>query len=338
MARALVILLLSIALGASSRRAAAAAPEAAADLNDTFRDMWERFRGHRPPAAPPAGDASALGRLVSWNVQALGRKASKAKKDALRLTLGSALAGAGSAILAAQEVANDKGAETLSRQLPGGGRGWTMSFEDTSAAMNNAIFAGPGVTVNCSGNLELEGVRHTPHMAHVTVGSVDFTVLSVHLSYAKGDASASVAELQVIMDWVRERAAQPGADPDFIIAGDFNLPTGRGKELSVRSTDRSWGPIEDALGPGFTALVDEPTSRRGRQGSANNYDHFLVSDDFLEEELVVAGAVNTAEVELAEREAGTRASDHYPIALTFRKAGAGRDGRAVALDGTSICR
>lgn len=338
MRRVLLALLLCACAAGAAREARAASPEASADLSDTFRELWDRLRGRRPAATLPAGDGAGLGRLVSWNVQTLGRKASKAKKDALRLGLGHALTGAGAAILAAQEVANDKGAETLSRQLPGGGRGWTMSFEDTADSMNNAIFAGPGVTLNCSGNLELEGVRHPPHMAHVTVGDADFTVLSVHLSYAKGDASASVAELKIIMDWVREQAGRPGADPDFVVAGDFNLPTGKGKELSVRSADRSWGPIEDSLGPGFTALVDEPTSRHGRQSAANNYDHFLVSDDFLGEELVAAGAVGSAEVALAEREAGARASDHYPIALTFRKSGAGPDGKAIALDGASVCR
>jgi endonuclease/exonuclease/phosphatase family metal-dependent hydrolase len=204
--------------------------------------------------------------------------------------------------------------------------------------MNNAIFAGPGVRVDCSGNLDLPGVQHPPHMAHLTVGDADFTLVSVHLSYAGGDASASIAELKAIMAWVRAQAAKPGADPDFVIAGDFNLPTSQGKALSSRAGDRSWGPLEDSLGGGFTALVDEPTSRRGKTAAANNYDHFLVSADFANEELVSAGAVDQSEVALAEREAGARASDHYPIALTFRESGAGLDGRPIALDGASICR
>lgn len=338
MPRALAVLLVAVLLSAPARYAGAAPVEQSSDLTDTFRHLLDRFRGRKPPSQIPAGDGENIGRLVSWNVQTLGKKASKAKKDALRLGLGRALTGAGTMILAAQEIANDKGAETLSRQLPGEGRGWTMSFEDTSDAMNNAIFTGLGVRVDCSGNLNIEGVLHPPHMAHLTVGDADFTLLSVHLTYAKGDASASASELKLIMAWVREQAAKPGADPDFVIAGDFNLPTGRGKELSVRSADRSWEPIEEALGSGFTALVDEPTSRRGREESANNYDHFLVSDDFLDEELVAAGAVDEAEVVMAERSAGTRASDHFPIALTFRKSGAGPSGSPIALDGPSTCR
>lgn len=282
--------------------------------------------------------ADGLARLVSWNVQTLGKKASKKKKDALRADLAKAFAGAGPSILAAQEIANDAGARTLALQLPDGGRGWRQSFQDTSDAMNNAVYVGPGVVVECSGNLMLPGVRHPPHMAHLRVGSMDFTLLSVHLSYDKGKASASIAELERIMEWVKDQKSRPGADPDFVIAGDFNLATGKGKARSKRSGDAKFEPIEDALPRGFTALVDEPTSRHGRSGAANNYDHFIVSDDFRDEELVAAGAVSTAEIDAAEGGAGARASDHYPIALTFRTSGDGADGKPLKFDGSAVCR
>ncbi len=330
-----LVLLLALNFSASAQYVGAAPVQSAADLSDTVRSLLDRLRGRKPEPVLPAGE---LGRLVSWNVQTLGKKASRAKKDALRFGLGRAFIGAGPAILAAQEVANDKGAETLSRQLPGEGRGWTMSFDDTPDAMNNAVYAGPGVKVDCSGNVELEGVRHPPHYAHLTVGGVDFTLVSVHLSYDKGDANASLDELKLIMDWVRSQAAKPGADPDFVIAGDFNLATRMGKTESKRAGDRSWTPVEEGMGAGFTALVDEPTSRHGRSGAANNYDHFLVSDDFYNEEFVVAGAVSSVEVEEAERQAGGKASDHYPIAMSFRVHGNGRDGKPLQLDGTATCR
>ncbi|MBI5246600.1 MAG: hypothetical protein HY923_05420 [Elusimicrobia bacterium] len=330
-----LLVLLFFSFSARAQYVGAAPVERQDGLPDLYRDLWRRLKALRPTPPPPPGE---LGRIVSWNVQTLGKKASKSKKDALRYGLGRALIGAGPAVLAAQEVANDKGAETLTRQLPGEGRDWTVSFLDTSDAMNNAIFTSPGVKLNCSGNLMLEGVRHPPHMAHLTVGGADFTLLSVHLSYDKGDADSSAAELKLIMSWVRTQAAKPGADPDFVIAGDFNLATSRGKALSARSEERSWTPLEDSLGAGFIALVDEPTSRHGREGVANNYDHFLVSDDFLNEEFVVAGAVDTAEVVAAEKQAGGRASDHFPIALSFRQAGAGRDGKPLVLDGAAICK
>jgi exonuclease III len=335
--RAFAVVLLAFSLTARAQYVGAASPEAAADLSDTFRDLWNRFRG-RPAPQAPAGDDAALGRLVSWNVQTLGKKASQAKQDALRLGLGRALRGAGTTVFAAQEIANDAGAEILARALPDGGRGWETSFEDTPDAQDNGLYFSRGVQVDCAATLSIEGVEHSPRMAHVKIGDADFTVLSVHLSYAKGDATASNAELALILGWIREKMAKPGADQDFVIAGDFNLPTRRGKALSARSGDRSWDPLEDTIGDGFEALVDEPTSRRGREAAANNYDHFIVSRHFADSLLVVAGAVDEAEVALAERETGVRASDHFPIAMTFRKAGAGRDGKPIATDGPSVCR
>lgn len=307
-----------------------------ADLGGTLRDWWDRVRG-RAPIAPPA-PAGTTARVVSWNLQALGKRLPQKRKEALSLAVSRVLAGGAPTVLAAQEVANKAGSKTLTRMLPGEGRSWTVSFEDTSAAMNNAVYAGPGVQVECGGNLELDGVRHPPHMAHVSIGAVDFTLVSVHLTYAGGDASASVAELEIILAWARAQAARPGVDPDFVIAGDFNLPTRAGKALSARADSRPWTPLEDSIGDDFIPLIDEPTSRSGRGGMANNYDHFLVTSDFAAEELQDAGLLDVAAVRQAEQEGGARTSDHFPIAMGLRIAGNGRDGRPLALDGAAICR
>ncbi len=340
MPRALAVLFIaaSLALSARAQYIGAAPIDQAADLADAFRNLWDSLRGRKPPTQIPAGDGPALGRLISWNVQILGRKASKARKEALRLGLGRALQGAGATVFAAQEVANDAGAGILARQLPDGGRDWQTSFANTPNPQDNALYFNSGVQVNCAMALNIPGVKSPPRMAHVQVGDADFTVLSVHLSYAKGDASVSAAELALILAWTRAKMAEPGADQDLVIAGDFNLPTRRGRTLSARSRERSWSPIEDILGDGFEALIDAPTSRSGREAAVNNYDHFIVSRHFADSILVVAGAVDEAEIALAERETGTRASDHFPIAMTFRKSGAGRDGRPIATDGPSVCR
>ncbi len=305
------------------------------DLGDTLRDWWGRLRGRPAPAPAAAGETA---RVVSWNVQALGKSLPQKRKEALRLAVSRLLAGQTPTVFAAQEVANEAGSRALTRMLPGEGKGWTVSFQNTPAPMNNAVYAGPGAVVACGGNVELEGVVHPPHMAHVSIGAADFTLLSVHLTYAKGDASASMAELEKILAWAREQAARPGVDPDFVIAGDFNLPTRKGKPGSARANSEAWTPLDDALGADFIPLVDEPTSRSGRGGAANNYDHFLVSADFATEELLDAGILDVAAVHAAEAEGGARTSDHYPIALGLRVAGAGRDGRPIALDGAAICR
>lgn len=287
-----------------------------ADLPGTLKDWWERLRGRPMPPIPVPADETA--RVVSWNLQALGKSLPQKRKEALRLAVSRLLAGRTTTVLAAQEVANEAGSKTLTRMLPDAGRGWTASFEDTSAAMNNAVYAGPGARVACGGNLALDGVTHPPHMAHVSIGAADFTLVSVHLTYAKGDASASLAELERILAWAREQAARPGVDPDFVIAGDFNLPTRRGKAASARAGSAAWTPLDEALGGDFIPLVDEPTSRSGRAGVANNYDHFLVSADFAAEELLDAGVLDAAAVRAAEAEGGARTSDHYPIAMGRR--------------------
>jgi len=333
-------LLMSVSLSARAQPAGGMPLELPASLSSTLKDLLNDLRNRRPAQDAPAqakGGANT-GRLVSWNVQTLGRKASATKKEALRRGLALALDVSGPVLLAAQEIANDAGSEVLERQLPNGGRGWTSSFEDTRDAQDNALYFGPGVRVDCAATLALEGVVHPPRMAHVTVGEADFTVLSVHLTYAKGDASASSAELERILSWARAEMARPGADPDFVIAGDFNLPSRRGKTLSVRASDRSWEPIEGVLGKDFVVLVDEPTSRSGREDSANNYDHFIVSRSFADSELVEASALGAEQFGAVERDAGARASDHFPIALTFLKSGAGRDGRPIAAHGPSTCR
>lgn len=331
----LVLLLLLIAPPAALGEDRTVSTLPTADLGATMRDWWDRLRGRPAAPAAPAGETA---RVVSWNVQAVGRSLPRKRKEALRLAVSRLLAGQTPTVFAAQEVANDAGSRALTRMLPDEGRGWTVSFQNTSAPMNNAVYAGPGVVVACGGNLELEGVVHPPHMAHVSVGAADFTLVSVHLTYAKGDASASLAELDRILAWAREQAARPGVDPDFVIAGDFNLPTRKGKVASARAGSQAWTPLEDALGDDFVPLVDEPTSRSGRGGAANNYDHFLVSSDFAAEELLDAGVLDVAAVHAAESEGGSRTSDHYPIALGLRVAGAGRDGRPIALDGSAICR
>ena len=93
-----------------------------------------------------------------------------------------------------------------------------------------------------------------------------------------------------------------------------------GKLLSARAAARSWSPIEDLLGDGFEVLVDERTSRHGPDEAVNNYDHFIVTRHFADTALVAAGAVNQSDVAQAESEAGVRASDHFPIALTIHEA------------------
>ena len=81
----------------------------------------------------------------------------------------------------------------------------------------------------------------------------------------------------------------------------------------------------------FAVTVHEPTSRNSTGAAVNNYDHFILSADCLEE-FITARRIDTTIVhdhsdEL--RNNGTRklTSDHFPIVAFFKTSGAG-----VALD------
>lgn len=319
------LLLAAVLLGAPAVASAQdAAPAASEDFGSALRRLLDRLRGVARPAPP---DESGVGRLVSWNIQTFGKRVSAKRRAAVAGALSAILGGTSRpTVLAAEEIANAEASETLAGMLP---RGWSASFQDTPDAMDNGVYYGPGARVDCA--FTLDGFQHPPRVAHLTVGDAGFTLIVVHLAYDKGDAAVSDGELARLQAWAEAEAAKPDADPDYVIAGDFNLPTRAGKAESSRAGARSWTPLEDVLDADLTALVDEPTSRgRGRR-AVNNYDHFLVSRAFRRELLLEAGRLDEKLVLDAEDAAGARASDHFPIALTFRT-------RGVARRGAGVCR
>ena len=48
----------------------------------------------------------------------------------------------------------------------------------------------------------------------------DFLILSLHLTFKGGDASASKKEFFAVLDWIKEYLQLANHDPDIIIAGD----------------------------------------------------------------------------------------------------------------------
>lgn len=273
-------------------------------------------------AAPAAASEFEL---VSWNVQTFGRVPQKRQalcREAYEEVISSSVW-----VLAAQEVANERGSRLLMELLPGGSAAWQASFADTPDPMDNGVyfrgeahaprrgllFADP-----VTGEPDRAKMRHPARWAWLLVEDFDFTLVSVHLSYKKGEPEEPVRELKNLLDWLADHLADPKNDPDVVIAGDFNLPTEAGKPLSARAQDAGWPTLESVIGEHgrlagkVRVLVDEPTSR-GDRGPANNYDHFIVTGDALEE-LVWAGRGPTA---IAE------ASDHYPVVARFRSRGPG---------------
>lgn len=300
-------------------------------------------------------------RIISWNVQAFGANITPEREAAYRDILGHMLSETRSAkILSFNEIANGTGAAKISAMLPGDGERWRSSFTNTDGAMDNGFFAEKNVGMDCERPLfanqdergrwrrDREKMMHTPRAAHMRYGNFDFTLVTVHLTFGGADRAGTARELGTLLDWLHAYLAKPGADPDVVIAGDFNLPTRRGR------TDERGPAMEDVmeghplgqsrpgqpLPPwGLVTLVDAPTSRN-ETGAARNYDHVILTGDLYNEEYAAgsAGVVPPEYIHSVERKHGVRVSDHYPISVGFITDGNGNDGRPIAPDGDSACR
>ena len=122
----------------------------------------------------------------------------------------------------------------------------------------------------------------------------------------------------------------PATTPDVIIAGDFNIPSRLSGQTG--SGGITLDPIFDQdprfqVGERrFVVTVHEPTSRRSIANGgvpANNYDHFVLSADTLEE-LVQARRVSTDILTAHPEDPEERlTSDHFPVVAFFRTVGAG---------------
>ena len=171
---------------------------------------------------------------------------------------------------------------------------------------------------------------HPPRAAHFTINDFDFTLITLHLTFAGGDTAESAREMGVVLDYLDEYFQEPGHDPDVIISGDFNIPS----RLSgaTGSGGITLDPIFDddprfQVGERrFVVTVHEPTSRRSVANGgtpANNYDHFILSADALEE-FVQARRVDTVVLTANEDDPEQRlTSDHFPVVAFFQTLGAG---------------
>lgn len=302
-------------------------------------------------------------RIISWNVQAFGANVSPEREAAYSEVLGQMLSETRTArILSFQEISNGTGAAKIGAMLPGGSERWNTSFNNTNGAMDNGFFTEREVGMGCERSLfahqdengrwqrDREYAMHTPRAAHMKVGDFDFTLLTIHLTFGSGNTGESARELTNILDWVARYLAQPGADPDVIITGDFNMPTKKGRTkpgwsvedvLARHPTFGSADPSGSAVGPReFMALVDAPTSRNREGAPVNNYDHFLMTGDAYNEEYAKssAGVVPNEFMRAIEERHGVLVADHLPISAGFYTSGTGNDGNAITADGDSACR
>lgn len=266
--------------------------------------------------------------LVSWNVQTFGDLSPKRK--ALIQPAYEAVFSTSVTVFAAQEIAHDRGLALFESLLPGGAETWQASFKNTPDSQDNGIFSRIGqATITAQGFLfENESTGkpdrtkaiHPVRYAHIKVDDFDFLLLSLHLTFKGGDATASKKEFFAILDWLKNYLESSDHDPDIIIAGDYNLPSENGKALSARHADKKWIPLDEMIkehgyfaeGPNMLhVLVDDPTSRPQKKPT-NNYDHFIVSENVFRRILSV-GRVPREFVDSADAGKAGRVSDHYPI-------------------------
>ena len=192
------------------------------------------------------------------------------------------------------------------------------------------VFAEPSTT-SATTKAKPDLAKHPIRWAYVRVGDFDFTIFSLHLTFDDGEAKSSKEELVHFFDYLRDDYfTNEHSDPDIIISGDFNLPTEDGKALSDRMGEADWMPIETIIAqyPEFsegqnklTVLVDAPTSRPNKV-PANNYDHFIISEDLRKEEFISASIVAKVIVDETDLDSDKKLSDHYPVIGVFRKSGA----------------
>jgi exonuclease III len=353
---AVCAVLLSALIGSASAQPLALGPASSddtpsfsgsgTDLGQAFGELGGALKA-RPikSVRPPSSGGGEPIRIISWNVRTFGRSVKEERAAAFDSILSRLFSENHNAkVLAIQEVSNEGGSTNFNEMLPGGDSRWNPSFDNTEDSQDNAFYTQTGVQVDCEKFVFDSGSaksKHPVRAAHMRIGDLDFTILTLHLAFKNGDADDSKRELRHALNWLKGYLADPTNDPDVILAGDFNLPTRAGKAQSVRSSEGKWSPIEDVLETypefkdgGLVALVDDKTSRRKGE-AANNYDHFIVTKDLYNEEYVVgsAGIVPTSTINRVEGQRGVMASDHYPISARFRIGGEGGDSRVIHQDG-----
>ena len=309
-----------------------------------------QLRRERAPAPLPeiASDRDPIPTdwvgVVSWNIQVGGTSPTSgaARPPMVQAALSSMFAGTYQ-ILAAQEISNSETAEYLRSMLPGGAT-WKSAFIDSTDSMDNAFWYRDTVFMrdsflllttdsrDSSGRVIADEARalHPPHVAQFEIGDFDFTMITLHLTFADGDTSESLREFKLILDYLDWYFNQPDHDPDVVICGDFNTPS-----VLSGETGRSGLTLDEVFERDprfqvgerrFAITVHEPTSRSsaGNGGTpARNYDHCVVSADTLEE-LVQARRVTTSVLTDHPEDPELRlTSDHFPTVAFFKTRGPG---------------
>ncbi len=332
---------------AGAQQAAGTGPQIDARLQQLRRERIPAFLPDIPTDRDPIPPNWLA--IISWNIQVGGTSPTpgSARPPMVKAALGSMFGGSYQ-IMAAQEISNNESAEFLRTLLPGGPSVWDSAFTDTTDSMDNSFWYKSSAFLRDSflllttdrrdsaGRVITDETRalHPPQVARFEVGDFDFTLITLHLTFADGDTAESVREFRAILDYLDWYFSQPDHDPDVIVCGDFNTPsvlsgqTGRNGITLDEVIDRD--PRFQAGERRFVVTVHDPTSRSpvgSGGGPARNYDHCVVSADTLEEFVQARRVSTNILTDHAEDPEARLTSDHFPVVAFFKTRGEG-----IALD------
>jgi endonuclease/exonuclease/phosphatase family metal-dependent hydrolase len=282
--------------------------------------------------------------IVSWNIQVGGTSPDSTTRPPMVKAALSKLFSGTYQLLAAQEIPSTTTADLLRTLLPGGSTVWQQSFFDTADSMDNGVWYRGGILLKDSTPLfvtqqqdstgrfipDHNRTTHPPQVGHFQVGDFDFTLITLHLTFADGNTAESARELGSVLDYLDWYFNQPDHDPDVVICGDFNVPS----TLSG-TTGRNGITLDSVIGKDprfqigerrFVVTVHQPTSRSSAASGgvpANNYDHCVLSADTMEE-FVQARRVSLDILTANPEDPEIRlTSDHFPIVALFKTRGPG---------------
>jgi hypothetical protein len=330
------------------------APDGTEPLPGTGPIVEERLQQLRstatvPPLPEIPNDQSPIPStwfgLLSWNTQVGGTSTDPGaqRPPLVKSALNRAFAGTYN-LLAAEEVPNSGSAQFLQTLLPGFATTWTTNFFDTSDPMDNgtwfrnvailrdsfALFATGPPDGEGRASADTDKAVHPPQVAQFAVGDFDFTLVTVHLTFADGDTAESAREMRHILDYLDWYFTQPDHDPDVLICGDFNTPSLLSGTIGkdgitldqVINSDPRFQNGERRL----VVTVHEPTSRNSAASGGqpvNNYDHCIVSANALKALIQVRRVATSILTDDAQDPEVRLTSDHFPIVALFLTRGPG---------------
>ncbi len=215
--------------------------------------------------------------IGTWNIREFGRK--RRRQDAIHLT---AEIISQFDVIALTEVRDKLGDLARVFKILGGYWGVVYSDYRTDHAGNSeriayvydkrvvkftglAAEADPPRTKNrTTGVYELdhEDWWRSPYLVAFTAGNFDFVMMAVHIRWGSRVSDRARA-IEHLADWIHQRRSEPGAsDRDFVVVGDFNIPSRRSSTfraltkhdlqvpsamLRVRGTNLSQSKIYDQI-------------------------------------------------------------------------------------------